>query len=136
MFEDLIRTLENLDGRKVSVEIPADPEGYFDRACPSESCLFEFKIHEDDWKDKVRDEEVFCPFCRHGAPSDQWWTERQLEHARQAAFGQVKGDINQAMRRDADRWNRSATASYASRCPWTTSPGTLRFLRQQQSRWR
>ena len=27
MFEDLIRTLENLDGRKVSVEIPADPEG-------------------------------------------------------------------------------------------------------------
>jgi hypothetical protein len=106
MFEDLIRTLENLDGRKVSVEIPADPEGYFDRACPSESCLFEFKIHEDDWKEKARDEEVFCPFCRHGAPSDQWWTERQLAHARQAAFGQVKGDIKQAMKRDADRWNR------------------------------
>lgn len=106
MFEDLIRALENLDGQKVSVSIPADAEGYFDRACPSEGCLFEFKIHEDDWKDKVREEEVFCPFCRHGAPSDQWWTETQIEHARQVALSQVKAGINDAMRRDAERWNR------------------------------
>lgn len=106
MFEDLIRALESLDGRKVSVSIPADAEGYFDRACPSDTCLFEFKIHEDDWKDKVRDEEVFCPFCRHAASSDEWWTETQIEHARQSAMNQVTGDINQAMRRDADRWNR------------------------------
>lgn len=106
MFEDLIRALENLDGQKVSVSIPADAEGYFDRACPSEGCLFEFKIHEDDWRDKARDEEVFCPFCRHGAPSDQWWTEAQLEHARQVALSQVNTGINDAMRRDADRWNR------------------------------
>lgn len=106
MFEDLIRALKNLDGRQVSVTMPADVDGYFDRACPSEACLFEFKIHEDDWRDKVRDEEVFCPFCRHDAPSDQWWTEAQIKHAKQAAFEEVSGEINAAMKNDADRWNR------------------------------
>lgn len=105
MFENLIRALENLDGRQVSVSMPADTDGYFDRACPSEACLFEFKIHGDDWRGKVKDEEVFCPFCRHSAPSDQWWTEVQIEHAKQAALGEVSGEINTAMRRDADRWN-------------------------------
>lgn len=106
MFEDLIRALKNLDGLQVSVTMPADVDGYFDRACPSEACLFEFKIHEDDWRDKVRDEEVFCPFCRHDAPSDQWWTEAQIKHAKQAAFEEVSGEINAAMKNDADRWNR------------------------------
>lgn len=106
MFEDLIRKLEALDGQQMSVSIPADPEGYFDRACPSDACLFEFKIHEGDWRDKVRDEEVFCPFCRHAAPSDKWWTEAQIEHAKKKAVGQVSGELNSAIRRDADRWNR------------------------------
>lgn len=105
MFEDLIRALEHLGGRQVSVSMPADADGYFDRACPSESCLFEFKIHGDDWRDGVRDGDVFCPFCRHSAPSDQWWTETQIKHARQAVIGEVASEINVAMKRDADRWN-------------------------------
>ncbi len=84
MFEALIRAFERLDGRQVSVSISADADGYSDRACPSEACLFEFKINEYDSREKVRDEEVFCPFCRHSAPSDQWWTEAQIEYAKQA----------------------------------------------------
>jgi hypothetical protein len=23
----------------------------------------QFKVHQQDWRDKVRDEEVFCAFC-------------------------------------------------------------------------
>lgn len=107
MFEELIRELGRLDGtHQVPVSIPADAEGYFDRECPSSECLFQFKVHEDDWRDKVRDEEVFCPFCGHAADSDQWWTDDQVEHAKQAAVAHVKGRIGGAMKRDADRWNR------------------------------
>jgi len=106
MFEELISELEEMDGRQVSVSFSSDGEGYFDRGCLSETCLFEFKIQEDDWKEKVRDEEVFCPFCRHGADSDQWWTESQLEYAEQVALGQVVDGFSNAMKRDADRWNR------------------------------
>ena len=69
MFEDLIRGLRQLETpRTIRLSLPADEEGYFDRECPALECLFEFKIHEDDWREKVRDEEVFCPFCGHTAP--------------------------------------------------------------------
>ena len=107
MFEDLIRELKRLQGtHQVSVSIPSDSEGYIDRVCPSSECQFEFKIHEADWKDKVRNEEVFCPFCGHTADADQWWTENQIAHAKEAAFSQVQNRLGQALKRDATRWNR------------------------------
>lgn len=108
MFDELIRELRRLERpHKISVPVPADAEGYFDRECPSAECLFQFKVHETDWKTKVRDEEVFCPFCGHTAQSDKWWTQEQIEQAKTAAFAQVQRRISGAMRRDAEHWNRS-----------------------------
>jgi len=106
MFEDLLRELRRLDGRKISVSIPSDEEGYFDTECPSSECLCEFKVHEQDWSDKVLDEEVFCPFCGHTADSDKWWTQEQLTHAEKTALTQVDQSIDRAMKRDAENWNR------------------------------
>jgi len=78
MFKDLIRELESMHGiQKISVSLPSDSEGYFDRECPSPECLCQFKVHEDDWRDKVREEEVFCAFCGHAAPSGKWCTQAQ-----------------------------------------------------------
>ena len=51
-----LRGLE--DTAEVSVPIEGDDEGYLDRECPSDECLFEFKVHGEDWAEKVRDEEV------------------------------------------------------------------------------
>jgi uncharacterized Zn finger protein (UPF0148 family) len=68
--------------------------------------LFQFKIHEEDWRDKVRDEEVFCAFCGHTADSDKWWTQDQVEHAEKATLAQVDQSIGRAMKRDAENWNR------------------------------
>jgi uncharacterized Zn finger protein (UPF0148 family) len=107
MFKETIRTLHQLEGQtQISVPISEDDEGYFDRECPSEDCLFQFKILREDWKDKVRDEEVFCPNCGHTADSDKWWTKEQIEHAKQVALAQIKSSINGALRRDAVAWNR------------------------------
>lgn len=106
MFE-LLRELDRLNGtHTVSVKVPSDKDGYFDRECPSSECMFQFKIHEDDWRDKVRDEEVFCPFCGHTADSDSWWTQQQLKHAKEVAVAKIEGQLSGAMRRDAQRWNR------------------------------
>ena len=108
MLDELIRELGRLDGRlEVSVSIPSDVDGYFDRVCPSSECQFEFKIHEDDWRNKVRNEEVFCPFCGHTADSDTWWTKDQLKHTEKVALAHIDRRINRAMKRDADRWNHS-----------------------------
>lgn len=107
MFDETIRALKALDGQtEVSVPIEDDEDGYFDRECPSEECLFQFKILSEDWKDKVRDEEVFCPSCRHTANAEKWWTAQQIEHAQQAALAKIAGSINNAMTRDASQWNR------------------------------
>lgn len=107
MFDELIKELRRLDGRhKVSITIPSDADGYFDRECPSPECQFKFKVQEDDWRDKVRDEEVCCPFCGHTAASDAWWTQDQLKHTEKVALAHIGHRINRAMKRDADRWNR------------------------------
>ena len=103
----MIRELRRLEGRQqISVSIPSDAEGYFDRGCPSSECLFQFKIHEDDWRDKVRDEEVFCAFCGHTADSGKWLTQEQVKHVKQAGVAHVRQRLGRAMKRDADRWNR------------------------------
>jgi len=107
VFDELIRELRRLEGsHEVSVAIPSDAEGYFDRECPSAECQFAFKVREEDWRDKVRDEEVFCPFCGHTASSGEWWTQEQIKHAKKAAFVRVQHRIGRAMKRDADLWNR------------------------------
>lgn len=106
MFEDLIREIGNLNGREVTVSVPKDADGYLDRECPANDCQFVFKIYGDDWESKVRDEEVFCPFCRHTAAADHWWTKEQIEYAKEAAFSQVVRGVNAAMKRDATRWNQ------------------------------
>lgn len=107
MFDDLLRELRRLEqGKKVEVSIQTDDDGYFDRKCPSQECQFEFKVHFEDWRDKVRDEEVFCPFCGHSTASSEWCTEEQHNHLKQIAIGHIQQSLGGAMKRDADRWNR------------------------------
>jgi hypothetical protein len=107
MFDELQRTLRCLDGvTKLSVSFSSDADGYFDRECPSTECMFQFKVHEDDWRDKVRDEGVFCPFCGHSADAQKWWTQEQVKHAEKAALAHINGQLSRAMKRDAERWNR------------------------------
>jgi len=87
MFDEVLRELRRLDGpQKITVSVPSDVEGYFDRECPSSECRAGFRVREDDWRDKVRDEEVFCPLCGHSADSQQWLTQEQAEHVKKAAL--------------------------------------------------
>lgn len=107
MFDELMRELRRLDRpQAISVPIAADAEGYLDRECPSTGCLFQFKVHETDWAEKVRDERVFCPACGHTADSRKWGTTEHVKQAETLAVAQLQQHINNAMRRDADSWNR------------------------------
>lgn len=106
MFNKLIRELKALEQLEVTVPLEADADGYYDKECPAPNCLFSFKVHCDDWRGIVRDEEVFCPSCRHNAPSTGWYTTEQVEGAKQQAIDQVRGRINDAMRADARSWNQ------------------------------
>lgn len=106
MFEDLIKQLEGLDGRQISIPIEVDEKGYVDKQCPSDQCEFLFKVKQEDWANLFKDEAVWCPMCRHEARADQWFTIAQVEHAKAEALTVVKGEINGALRADAEKFNR------------------------------
>jgi uncharacterized Zn finger protein (UPF0148 family) len=108
MFDDLIRTIKALNGQQISIPNPTetDAEGYIDRECPNDECQFVFKVLGDDWRDIVRDEEVFCPLCGHAAPAKSWFTTEQAEWVKKAALQHVNNQINRASERDAKAWNR------------------------------
>lgn len=115
MFERLIRELRNLEGtQSVPVSIPSDADGYSDRECPSTECLSQFKVHEDDWREKVSDDKVFCAFCGHTADSQKWWTQEQIEHAKAVVLNQLQQRINGAMRLDAQHWNQRQSRGFLS----------------------
>ncbi len=94
------------DNINMKVSIPTDDEGYLDRECPNEVCLAAFKVLADDWRDKVRDEEVFCPVCGHTATSDHWLTQAQLEHCKSHLMAKVMPMIHGEMKRMTRDFNR------------------------------
>lgn len=106
MFDETTRVTKALGESGLQVGIPMDADGYLDRECPAPSCEFEFKVHGDDWKDKVADDHVHCPFCGHMANSGQWFTQEQLEILGEGARAQLSALIGSALRRDAASWNR------------------------------
>lgn len=106
MFEDLIKEISRLDGQSVSIEIETDEKGYIDKQCPSEECEFLFKVNEDDWANIFKDEAVWCPFCRHEAPADHWFTHAQIEHAQSEALTIFEGTMSNALRSGAQKFNR------------------------------
>ncbi|MGU1000670.1 hypothetical protein ACSERN_11450 [Pseudomonas aeruginosa] len=106
MFEETVRALTKLGEESSTVAISADHDNYFDRECPAPECLAQFKVLMADWEDKVRDEEVFCPFCGHTADAQSWWTQEQLNHARDVALAKVQSALGGALRLDAQRFNQ------------------------------
>lgn len=106
MFDETTRVTKKLGETGLQVGIPMDSDGYLDRECPAAECKFEFKVHGDDWKDKVADEHVHCPFCGHVTDSGQWFTQDQLEILREGARAQLSALIGGALRKDTESWNR------------------------------
>ena len=104
MFDDLIREMRKLEQpRQISISVPLDDKGYYDRECPNAECGGAFKVLFDDWRDRVSDARVFCPFCRHEAPSDQWHTEEQVEHIRTAAMAEMTRLVQGVLRLGVQR---------------------------------
>jgi tRNA(Ile2) C34 agmatinyltransferase TiaS len=68
----------------------------------------------EDWRDKVSDEQVFCPICRFDTTADSWNAPEQSEYIRAVMLNHVQGVINTAMKEDARRFNRSQKLGFIS----------------------
>jgi len=104
MLDEFIEEMENFPNRvEFTMQVNLDDKGYYDRLCPKRECGGAFKVLFDDWRDKVREEKVFCPFCRHEAESTQWHTPAQREHIETAAVAKATEMLNEALGRASDR---------------------------------
>jgi len=78
-----------MEGR---VEIPRDDAGYIRRQCPR--CERAFKLlYQGDSEAATQTQvlELYCPYCGIPSPSDQFWTNEQVETF-QAAAGKLMLD--------------------------------------------
>lgn len=106
MFDKLIRELKKMERMSVSIPIETDAEGFYDKECPSENCMFQFKVFAEDWSEKFKDESVFCPLCGHNAPADSFWTTEQIEKSQKQAFRYVQNRLDKALSEGAKDFNR------------------------------
>lgn len=107
IFDEMLNRLEQLNGQQVAMHIQVDSDGYFDRECPAPDCEFQFKVLLSDWKMLFKDEQVFCPLCRHEAPAKQWATAEQNDQIRTQGIAYAKGLLNQAIQDGIAQANRS-----------------------------
>jgi hypothetical protein len=89
-----------------SVPLAKDRNGFIDRECPAEDCLFVFKVNCDDWEKLFRDEEVFCPQCRHSAPANTWNTHAQLQHLEEEARNYMEREVHKMLEGVARDFNQ------------------------------
>jgi len=124
MFDESKRMARRLQrGVQVPVQVSLDEKGYFDRQCPSDECRAGFKVLFADWKEKVRNDVVYCPVCRRESPATEWNTPRQRDYSKNAGMAHVQGTVGDALRRDAERFNRQQpkggfTPMSMSYMPW------------------
>lgn len=100
MFDDLLRQLGAIPEQQlISVEVPLDDDGYFDRRCPADECGAAFKVQFQDWKDKVPDERAWCAICGEAAEPSDFNTPDQQRYFAEQAKAHLVGQLDEAMRR-------------------------------------
>jgi len=126
MFKHMLRELDALNRNGIPVSLPADAEGYLDRVCPNDTCVFQFKVLCDDWQDKVKSDHAFCPMCRHSAPKNEWHTRDQNNFMQKNAKAHVARIFGRAMRADARSFNAAQQPGQLNRIKMSvTSPPAL-----------
>jgi uncharacterized Zn finger protein (UPF0148 family) len=107
MFDKLIRDLKKYEkGVYIEVQIGIDDDGYYDRQCPSSNCQADYKVFFEDWKNIVRDEQVFCPICKYEAPATEWNTPEQQKYLTEFATAHMQKVIGNALKEDTRKFNR------------------------------
>lgn len=124
MFDDVIRKLKQLEhGVQISIQLEIDDNGYLDRVCPSTECRTHFKVFFEDWRNIVRDEEVFCPLCRHDAKASEWNTPEQEEHINNTAYAYLHQQVGEAFQSDSRKFNRSQRRNSFIKMSMSYKPG-------------
>lgn len=82
------------DTYSMSVALPVDSDGLSGRECPTNACspaYFKVKIGTGITEGQA---EAFCPYCRHCAEPDGFFTAAQIEYAKNLALREAHKGVN------------------------------------------
>ena|SRR5579884_3657405 len=109
-----------------TISVPTDGP-FLRRECPS--CVRQFKWHHGPTDDRPEGEidlpVYFCPYCGESALRDHWWTQEQLEYARQASAGPIMRELVDGLRKGL-RTSRNSIGKFSvdHNAPETLAPLT------------
>lgn len=126
MFENLRRSLKELEKNRFVVPVDVDANGFIEKQCPNTECEFIFKVHKEDGQRIIKEEAMWCPMCGHCAPERSWFTRDQIEQGQRQAVAVLKGKLNQAMRDDAETFNRREQRQSFVKMSMSVTGGTAR----------
>lgn len=92
---------------RVGMSLPLDSDGFLRRECPT--CEREFKgLYTADTESATppQDGGYFCPYCGIQAPPESWFTQAQIDLARNTVATEVVGPMLQDFARDLGRSSR------------------------------
>lgn len=94
-INDMINRLEGFSNdvsklKGASAIIVPNSNGMLEKECANESCLSTFFVNEDDWKNILRDEEVFCPICTEPNPAKTFHSSAHLEAIKNQVTNSIK----------------------------------------------
>ncbi|MGH2500289.1 MAG: hypothetical protein ACRDF0_09405 [Candidatus Limnocylindria bacterium] len=138
MFDDLMRQLRRLEQpQTISIQMPLDDEGYFDRLCPAPACATHFKVLFTDWRDKVPDAQAWCAVCGYSANPSEFNTPEQQEYIKAHALRHFQGQLDEAFRRATPRTQKAGfvkmTLTYKPGAPVVVVPSEASEVLNQQS---
>lgn len=106
MFDKMLQDLAKLEkGVEVPCTIALDDDCYFDRQCPSPECGVSFKVLFEDWRDKVRDEQAFCPICRQASAAASFNLPAQDEHAVAVGVDHIMRVLREGLSQGLEKFN-------------------------------
>ncbi len=106
-MDELSREIERLGNMSIRLPVETDADGYIDRECPNEDCMFQFKVLLEDWINLCKDEAVFCPMCgSRSEPADKFLTTEHEKQAEEQAVDYFGAELNHALERGARAFNR------------------------------
>jgi rubrerythrin len=94
-INDLINRLEGFSNdvsklKGASASILPNSNGMLEKECANKSCLSTFFVNEEDWKNILRDEEVFCPICTKPNLAKTFYSSVHLEAIKNQVTNSIK----------------------------------------------
>lgn len=111
---------------EIPYELPLD-EGYLRREC--DSCGLQFKWHHGSTAGTPPDlpdpAEYFCPYCGAGAPTDNWFTQEQIDYIQAIAIGPGMREVARELENAFKPARRSGISFKANRDAVYPEPSEL-----------